>query len=111
MLPRVNRLTTKSDFQKVLKNKNFVHGKYFGVATLHEEVSKPAMVGVIVSNSVSKRATERNRIKRIARDVAYKHLTKFPEGIKIVVLAKKQANTILSLELREDLEKMFKRLK
>ena len=110
MLPRVNRLTLKSDFQKVLKAKNFLHSKYFALSSVQDNNKSPQL-GIIVSNKVSKKATERNRIKRIIREAARNYINNWSCGLKVVVLTKTSASTIESKILTADIENVFKKLK
>lgn len=107
MLPRANRLTLKSDFQKVLKNKSFVHSNFFTAASLDNNAS--FRLGIIVANKVSKRSTERNRIKRIVREVAYQYINS-QKSLDIVVLTKPQAAEVEGKILIKDVEKIFKKL-
>lgn len=109
MLPRQNRLTLKSDFQKVLKNKKFLHSTFFTGAYLSEGEEKPR-VGVIVSNKVSKRAYKRNKIKRVVRAVARKYIDKLPDGLKLVILTKVSATEVESKILSEDMERIFRKI-
>lgn len=91
MLPKANRLHEKRDFQKVLKNKQYIHSKYFTVATLFQDSGIFPRVGIIVANKVSKKAVERNRIKRVVRDVFYPNINKLSKGLSLVVIVKKEA--------------------
>ncbi len=108
MLPKKNRLTLKADFQTVLKQGKIQHAKYYAFSYIITE--KPEKrVGMIVSNKISKKAVERNKIKRAARAAAQEVLENLPSGILGVFLAKPQANLqthgVLNKDAREVLKK------
>lgn len=81
-----------------------VQGKYFGLSYLRSEGE--TRVGVIVSNKVSKKAVERNRIKRLARAVIRLILPDI-NNIHLVVLTKKSADGIESDILKKDLKNLL----
>lgn len=89
MLPRKYRLSKSADFQKVLKKGKVIRGTYMGLAFYNTGESAQPRVGIIVSNKISKKATERNRIKRSMREAAGDEIEKFKQGDLLVFLAKK----------------------
>jgi ribonuclease P protein component len=111
MLPRANRLTLKIDFKKVLKNKSYIHSQYFTAASLKEDSNQNIRIGIIVANKVSKRATERNRIKRVIRETAHKLLNTLPQNLSVVVLTKPTSVEVENKILAKDAEVIFKKLK
>ena len=62
MLPKKNRLTKKEIIEIKEKKPKIIQGNYFGLAYLPKENEKK--VGLILSGKISKKAVERNRIKR-----------------------------------------------
>lgn len=90
MLPRRNRLHLRVDFQKVLKLGKTSHGRFYAFSVVRNE-EKVKKIGQIVSNKISKLATERNFIRRAIRFAAGKSLASLPEGTLAVFLAKKEA--------------------
>lgn len=107
MLPKQYRLTQKKDFQLVLKKGRISHGKYFNLFTLQNQES--LQIGIIVSNKVSKKATERNRIRRIIRNICRESLKDLKSGCWYLFLVKSQAREIeaekITLETKRILEK------
>lgn len=90
MLPKQNRLSKKSEFQSVLTEKNVIQSPLFGLVykkTVNKSLSP--RFGFIVSNKISKKAVERNRIRRILRIVIRELLPKIDSGYEFVVLVKK----------------------
>ena len=78
-LPKAERLKTPNDFRRVYKSKQWGVSNYhtFNISVLQDErirsndtdtssvaITAPTILGVTVSKKVSKRAVDRNRIKR-----------------------------------------------
>ncbi|MDO8669013.1 MAG: ribonuclease P protein component [Candidatus Buchananbacteria bacterium] len=84
MLKVKNRLAKRSDFQSVFKagQKNF--NKLFGIRYKLNNLKNPR-IAVVVSNKVSKKATERNKIKRQIRSIISDFLPKFKQNFDIIV--------------------------
>lgn len=110
MLPKKNRLNKKEDFQKTLKKGSMKQGVFFGAAFYKTKEKSEPKVGFIVSNKISKKAVERNRIKRILRAAVSGRIESLPEGMLLVFLAKKSAAGKDSSELREDVEKLLEKV-
>ena len=70
MLKKENRLNANFAFNLTYKNRNFVSDPkmilYAGI--LKQDKNCPTRVGFVVSKKVHKRATKRNRIKRLMRE-------------------------------------------
>ena len=64
--------------------------------------------GFVISKKISKKAVDRNKIKRRLTEVIKKYLNDFEKGIRIVFLAKKE---ILGKNIREIEEEIKKCLK
>jgi ribonuclease P protein component len=60
-------------------------------------------IGFVVSKRVSKRAVDRNYIKRLLSEVARAALPRLPGGVDIVVTARQQARTANLPTLEQDL--------
>lgn len=104
MLSRKFRLTSKGDFKDVFSGGSAHGGTYFILTKKEVDQDNPTF-GVIVSNKVSKRASARNRIKRIVREYIQKEALDLSG--QYVVVAKKQAEGADKLMLREDLVSLF----
>lgn len=92
MLKKSNRLTTDFEFNITRKYGQ----KYsFPLFNLYWVVAKnytgPAKVGFVVSNKISKNATQRNRIKRLLREAVHKQLKFLPSGVWISIFASQNA--------------------
>lgn len=96
MLKKINRISKKKDFVEVKEKGKLGQTPLFGYIWLKKESGKN--FGFIISKKISKKAVERNRIKRLLAEAIRKNLSDFPEGIRIIFLVK---TTILGKNLEE----------
>ena len=110
MLPKKNRLIKKKDFEKILKRgKSFKED--FLVLKIKKNKSEEVRFGFIVSKKVSKKAVLRNKIKRRLREVAKIKMKEIKKGIDIVLIALSGIKTKDFWEIKEAIEKLFKKAK
>jgi len=87
MLPRPNRLVLKKDFDRVWKQ-----GRAFFVPAIGVKVVRNGLAvsrfGFVVATTISKRAVDRNRIKRRWRGFIARELANIPAGLDITIMAR-----------------------
>lgn len=105
MLPRKNRLTKKTDFEKLKKYGKSFQAKSFALLVKQREGDLPPRFGFIVSKKISRKAVERNKVKRRLRNIVLESLDKVSNGYDFLILAKK--NVLLS-ELETQKKEMTK---
>lgn len=105
MLKKRNRLSKRSEFLKLKKEGTVWQSPFFGFLFAKESKGNEAKIGFIVSKKISKRAVDRNKIRRTMSELV-RHEIKNKEGLKGVFLAKQ---SILKAK-RIDLEKEVKRI-
>jgi ribonuclease P protein component len=66
-------------------------------------------MGQAVSRRVSRRAVDRNRIKRIVRE-SYRHVRAELPSLDILLIARTSAVQAPNAELRDDLSRLWKKL-
>ena len=107
MLALRNRLKRQRDFENVFKT-----GKGFQEGPLYLKVQKnnfqASRFGFIVSKKFSKKAVERNRAKRVLREVIKKNLSQIKAGLDIIIVLNPEAKTE---ELEKTTERLFKKAK
>lgn len=89
MLARKNRIGGGVAFKKVLKEGKLYALASFGALVRPKGETEPVRIGFIVSGKVSKKAVERNRIKRRLSGLIRKHGLERATGADIVFLPKK----------------------
>ena len=85
MLEKKNRITKKKDFDSIFKT-----GKGFKQGLLYLKTKKnnldSSRFGFIVSKKFSKKAVERNKIKRRLREIIRKELPKIKKPIDVIII-------------------------
>lgn len=85
MLKKPNRLTKKKEFDNVFKSGRSSYAKIVGVKVSGNEIGA-VRVGILVSNKVSKKAVERNKIKRWVREIFQELLKEVPPADYVVIV-------------------------
>ena len=117
MLKKINRITTKAEFLEI-KNKGEVKAaELFSVVYLNPSAlraspldrgdAKEKKFGAIVSKKISKKAVERNQIKRRLFEAVRLNMDIFPEGFRGIFLVKKNILNKKEGEIEECLKKLF----
>lgn len=101
MLPYKNRLTKVDDFERVYRTGTFFSFNNISLK-ISKNKSKKIRVGFSIGVKFSKKAVERNRIKRQLRAIIGENIEKFKKGIDVVVMIKKEGEDKIS---KKDLEK------
>lgn len=97
MLPYVNRLTRKEDYEAVYRKGKPLFCEDIVFNILENGLSE-VRIGVLVGVRFSKKAVDRNRIKRQIREIMQKNLVKMRSGMDIVISLKKTSQKDLSSE-------------
>lgn len=108
MLPDKNRLKGSLVFDEVKKQGKMYQSDTFGILVRKREDDEPTRFGIVVSNKISKKAVERNKVKRMLRKVIRKKLGKIKDGFDVVVLANKGLLKAEADDLEEELTKKLK---
>lgn len=108
MLARKNRITGKSNFEKIKNEGVLYQGKAFGLAVLKREESNPPRFAFVISTKISKKAVERNRAKRRLGEAVRKNLDKTKNGFDVLFLAKKEILKSSTKEIADEITRLFK---
>jgi len=103
MLPKTNRLTGNKDFNKVFKKgkgqeKDFLFLKSF------KNNLQTSRFGIVVSQKVSKKAAERNKIKRQISEILREEAPKIKKGVDVILLVKPNIKKRNFAEIKEKLK-------
>lgn len=110
MLSRERRIAPKSLFKEIFHKGKFFFSPCVALRIL-ATASPKTQFAFIVSASVAKKATERNKIKRRLRAIVYKNLSMIKEGYAVLVFFKKEALGLDFQELEKEILSIFFRAK
>jgi len=109
MLPFKNRLVKKKDFDRV-----HASGQFFSEANIAMKVSKNDLpdtrIGIIVGLKYSKKAVERNKMKRQIRDAFQGKLKRFKKGFDVMVMLRKREDERIDFKkLQKNIDAVLER--
>lgn len=107
-LPREARLRRAADFAALRSSAGRLSSGSFRIRFGSNEAGV-ARLGLAVSKRVSKRAVDRNRIKRQIRE-SFRHMRHELPAVDILVMAREQACDADTASLRRDLMRLWQRL-
>lgn len=108
MLPKKNRLSEERDFEELKKAGKIAPGRFFGLLKKENGIGVTRF-GFIVSTKVSKKAVERNRVKRLLRASCRNLLKEVKEGFDFLLLAKKNLSQASQEQVQEDLKTILEK--
>lgn len=109
MLRFSNRIRKKKDFDQVFKKGKAAYDKFLGVKALKSN-SKINRFGIIVGLKISKKAVERNLIKRRIKAILNEEKNKIKTGNDIVIISLPPIKKIKYFEIKKSIQKNFKKL-
>jgi ribonuclease P protein component len=108
-LPRKTRLTASEDFSRVFRRCIRSADRYFTVLAHFQDLGHPRL-GLAVSRKSARRATSRNRIKRLVRE-SFRHGCDSLPSADIVVISRPPAAEAGNQTLTHSLETHWRRLR
>ena len=85
MLKKINQLTQDKEFNNVFQNGRASYDKIMGIKAIATKLGS-SRFGILVSNKISKKAVERNKIKRQIREIIRLQLDKLKPGYDCVII-------------------------
>lgn len=111
MLKKINRISSRKEFAEVKEKGEMVATSLFSIVwinpTSQEAMSKQRKFGAIISKKISKKAVDRNRIRRRLMEAVRLNMNIFPEGFRGIFLVKKNILDKSEMEIEECLKKLF----
>jgi len=109
MLPVEKRLVAKKDFSKVQRAGRRFFAEFLQLQFM-ENGEKKIRIGLVVGMKFSKKAVERNALKRKLREIFRQEVKNIKEGTDIVVLAKNNPGAEkTSTQLKEIIRELLKK--
>ncbi len=110
MLTREYRLSEKRDFQTLFTWGMYITTPLYTLRWRRNSLLHPRF-GFIVANTISKKATQRNTIRRRFRECIRKHMAEFPVVADVVIIVKPKALGAPSREIEDHLLHSFRVVK
>jgi len=107
-LPRDARLRRAGDFAALRQASGRLGGRCFSVRYRPNGLDH-ARLGLAISKRVSKRAVERNRIKRLLRE-SFRHVRSQLPPVDLVVMAREAAAGLPGNELLAEIDALWRKL-
>lgn len=115
MLPKTYRLSLRSEWRKIKRKGQVFSAPLFNLIVDKkgntEVREKASQFGFIVSTKISKKATVRNYLKRLLREVVRSFFPRIKPGFGVVILGKKSLIGKDFGEIKKETEKLFKKAK
>jgi len=89
VLKRENRIRSKKKFAEIRNEGRVLYSPLFGFLTCRKDDDLKKF-GFIVSKKISKKAVDRNRIRRVLSEIVRNNLEKFENGTRVVFLTKQE---------------------
>lgn len=107
MLKKINRISKKKEFEEIREKGVVYQFPFFGLAVLKKK-DKEKKFGFIISKKISKRAVDRNRIKRLLAQGIKQNLENFEEGFRGIFLVKRNILDRKFDEIKKEVDKTIK---
>lgn len=108
MLPRLHRLVHARDFKRVYEEGKSVNGRRLRLKIVSNDLPH-SRVAIVVANAISKRAVERNRIKRLMREAARSLWPQVQAGKDLVLSAQPAAKSATLADLQAEIRWLVQR--
>lgn len=105
MLKKEERISSKKEFAEVKEKGRLVATPLFSIIFIKKEAERK--FAAIVSKRISKKAVERNQIRRRLMEAVRLNKEIFPEGFRGIFLVKKNILDKKEMEIAECLKKLF----
>lgn len=108
MLKKQNRLKDKNNFDKVFKKGRSVFGELLGIKYFKNDLGFNRF-GIIVSSKISKKAVERNRIKKQIKSILRSEEKSLNKGWDYVVITLPLIKNKNFKEIQSEIIKILKK--
>lgn len=109
MLKKDNKLLKNSDFARVLSKGRHTATSFFLLKYLPNNQAQ-SRFGFVISAKVSKKAVERNLLKRRLREIIKRNLKVIKSGYDVVFVVKKNAVQLTFVQIQDEVLKMLREL-
>ena len=110
MLKKTNRLLKNTDFARIMRRGRAIASGDFLLKYVKTDGSQ-SRFGFMISAKVSKKATERNILKRRMREIIRRNIGVASGGCDFVFIARKSALDLNFNELKEEIIRLLGKIK
>lgn len=108
MLPIQHRLTKREDFALVYANGSYVAVNGIGMKFLKRNTGQ-TRIGFPVGKNYSKKATDRNRARRLLREATRSNLALLKSGYDLTIMIRPEKKDLRFEELSKTIKELFKK--
>ncbi len=109
MFSKKYKLVQKKEFDLIYKKGTLFQSDYLNVHILPNSLNYSRFT-IVVSKAVSNKAVERNKIKRILKNIFFSLNIKLNHSIDVIVTTLPGISTIKTLILKEKFENLFNKI-
>ncbi|MBU2579659.1 ribonuclease P protein component [Patescibacteria group bacterium] len=109
MLPKEHKLKKKNDFKAVFNNGRYCQKSFIKLKFAKNNLQKNRF-GFIVGLKVSKKAVERNQIKRRLEEITRLIFNELKQGFDVVVMVDPVIKEKIYSEIKEELVGLYKKV-
>ncbi len=106
--PRSARLLTGADYSCVFKKNQRFSDRYWTIL-VREDTTQSSKLGLAIAKKRAKRAVDRNKIKRVARE-SYRHHRGEMDGLQLVVMNRDAAAAEPVAGLRRSIDSLCRKI-
>jgi len=107
MLAKSFILKRRSDFEVVKEKGRLYQSPLFGMLVMNQNVGG-VKFGFLISKRISKRAVDRNRIRRLMAEAVRFNLKEIDKKVWLVFLVKKKMLSVKQDEVKREMENMMR---
>jgi len=107
MLKKENRIKKKNDFALIFKNGKNLKAGFFILKVLNNNLQL-SRLAIIISQKVSKKAVERNRLRRLISSIFEENFKQLQTGFDFVFLVLPNIKDKDNLEIKAKVVEVFK---
>lgn len=109
MLPKKHRLSLSKSAQVANSKESLIQGEYFALRIVRQKIISTPRFAIIVSGRIAKKATQRNRIKRLLVEALRPLLNLTKDGFDVVLLPRRKAALANLSQLQDSAKQTFQK--
>ena len=106
MLPKINRITKKKDFEVIFRKAKSIKSNLFILRVAKNNLGLNRF-GFVISQKVSKLATVRNKVRRRLREIVKVEFDNIKKGNDLVFIATREIENSDFLQIKECFHKVL----